>query len=131
MSAATPGTTRRAWRVVHGATAEAGRKVARTDAQWQQSRDMAPLPLYRWLVVIGLLAWRWAAGIPNNIDGWLGVLAICLVLVLPDAASIAVGGLKIEMRQAKEEVANLKQQMFQMQIQQAAAAADQANSGHK
>jgi hypothetical protein len=43
-------------------------------------------------------------------------------MILPDAASIAVGGLKVEMRQAKEQVADLKQQVHQMQIMQAATA---------
>jgi hypothetical protein len=131
MSAANPGTPRRAWRAVRGVITAAGMKLAHTDAQWRQSRDLAPLPLYRWLIVVGLLIWRWAAGIPSSINGWLGVLVISVVMILPDAASIAFGGLQIEMRQAKEQVADLKQQVSQLQIQQAAAAAAQASSGHQ
>jgi len=76
---------------------------------------------------------RWAAGIPATITGWLGVLAVAGALILPDVAGVAVGGVRVELRRVRErqveterDVADLRQEIHQMQIQQASA---QARSG--
>lgn len=77
----------------------------------------------RWAAVLGLVLWRWAAGIPSDFIGWLPVLILALLFLLPDADSVAFGGVKLEMRQAREEVAGLRQQVMQLQVAHASAAA--------
>ena len=93
----------------------------------------APWPFIRWLAVVALMIGRWAAGIPATVTGWLGVLAVAGALILPDVAGIAFAGVRVELRRVRErqveterEVAGLRQEIHQMQIQQASA---QARSG--
>lgn len=77
----------------------------------------------RWLAVLGLVLGRWAAGQPASFAGWVPVLIISVLLLLPDADSVAFGGVKLEMRQTREEVAGLRQQVTQLQVAQARSGA--------
>ena len=45
----------------------------------------------RWGGVLGLVLWRWAAGVPSGFPGWLPILIIAVLLLLPDAESVAFG----------------------------------------
>jgi hypothetical protein len=90
---------------------------------WQQGIHSGAGQAIRWLAVLGLVLWRWAAGLPSDFTGWVPVLVISLLLLLPDADSVAFAGVKLEMRRAREEVAGLRQQVTQMQVAQARAGA--------
>jgi hypothetical protein len=69
-----------------------------------------PLTVVRWLAVLGIaLAW-WANGAPTSPLGrWLPYAIIVGVLILPDLAGFAVGGLRIDMREARDDIARLRQ----------------------
>ena len=67
------------------------------------------------------MLWRWAAGAPNDFTGWLPVVIVAVVLLLPDADSIAFGEVKLEMRRTREDVAVLRQQITNLQVAQARA----------
>ena len=77
----------------------------------------------RWGGVLGLVLWRWAAGVPSGFSGWLPILIIAVLLLLPDAESVAFGGVTLEMRRTREEITGLRQQVMQLQVAQASAAA--------
>lgn len=92
------------------------------DAAWRKDHNTAPLPLLRWLGALGVVIWYWAkTGTPHSssvwLTAWLPALALVVVLALPDAASITFGGLRLEMRRTREDVAELRQQIMQMSIQ--------------
>ncbi len=69
------------------------------------------------------MLWRWAAGVPSGFSGWLPILIIAVLLLLPDAESVAFGGVTLEMRRTREEITGLRQQVMQLQVAQASAAA--------
>lgn len=75
----------------------------------------------RWLGALGLVVWRWQSGGPTTWFGWVPVLIVVGLLLLPDLDSITIGGLKLEVRRAREEVADLRQQVKQLQVSQANA----------
>jgi hypothetical protein len=75
----------------------------------------------RWLAVLGLVVWRWAAGAPSGFSGWLPVLIIVVLLLLPDADTVAFGGVQLEMRRTREEVTGLREQVTNLQVAQAKA----------
>lgn len=89
---------------------------------WQRAVHSSPGQAVRWLAVLGLVLWRWADGAPSGFMGWLPVLIVSVLLLLPDADSVAFAGVKLEMRKAREEVAGLRQQVAQLQVAQARAA---------
>jgi len=69
-----------------------------------------PLTVVRWLAVLGIaLAW-WANGAPTSPLGrWLPYAIIVGVLILPDLAGLAIGGLRIDMREAQDDISRLRQ----------------------
>jgi hypothetical protein len=89
---------------------------------WQRAVRSGWGQAIRWLAVLGLVLWRWAAGLPSGLTGWVPVLAVSLLLLLPDVSSVAFAGVRLEMRRAREEVAALRQQVTQLQMTQARAA---------
>jgi len=69
-----------------------------------------PLTVLRWLAVLGLgIAW-WAWGAktspPHN---WVPYVVIAGVLILPDIAGFAVGGFRLDLKQAQDAIAALRQ----------------------
>ena len=67
-----------------------------------------PGPLIRWalLVILGLCCW--AAGIPLVIRDWLGPIIIAGALILPDVAGFGIAGVRLDLKEAKDELASLK-----------------------
>lgn len=63
-------------------------------------------------------------GKPGSFSGWVPVIIISVVLLLPDADSIAFGGMKLEMRRTRSEVAGLRQQIGLLRIQSQHTAVD-------
>ena len=70
-----------------------------------------PTPLIRWalLLILGLSCW--AAGIPLDFKDWLGPIIIAGALILPDVAGFAVGGFRLDLRQAQDDIATLRQEV--------------------
>jgi hypothetical protein len=99
-----------------------GRWLRGIDDDWRRDHHTAPLPLLRWLAALAIAIWYWVkTGTPQSAtawaDTWLPAVVIILVLVLPDAASVTFGGLKLEMRRTQEDVAALRQQITLMSVQ--------------
>jgi len=71
-----------------------------------------PLTVVRWFAVLGIaLAW-WANGaVVSPLHVWLPYAIIAGVLILPDVAGFAVGGLRVDMREAEKEIARLRQEV--------------------
>lgn len=88
----------------------------------------------RWLAVLILLLGHWLVtmlgpitghahwlttaslvfgqkGNPGSFAGWVPVIIISLLLLLPDAESVAFGTVKLQMRQTREEVTGLRDQV--------------------
>jgi hypothetical protein len=84
----------------------------------------------RWLAAAHVVAGGWAAAVPQNATGYVLTFLPVLLLILPEVNSLAFGGLKVEMRKTQGEVGKLGDQIHQLQLQQAAAAAS-ASSGHQ
>ncbi len=89
---------------------------------WQRAVHSGIGQAARWLAVLGLVIWRWQAGVPSTFIGWLPVLVVGVLLLLPEAESVEFAGVKLEMRRTKQEVANLRQQVTQLQVTQLQAA---------
>jgi hypothetical protein len=58
------------------------------------------------LVILGLCCW--AAGIPLVIKDWLGPIIIAGALILPDVAGFGIAGVRLDLKEAKDELASLK-----------------------
>jgi hypothetical protein len=69
-----------------------------------------PLAVARWFAVLGLaLAW-WVNGAPVSVlHKWVPYVIIAGALMLPDIAGFTVGGLRVDMREAEKEIAQLRQ----------------------
>jgi hypothetical protein len=67
-----------------------------------------PLPTIRWalLLILGLCCW--AAGIPLDFRSWLGPIIIAGALILPDVAGFGIAGVRLDLKQAQDELAALK-----------------------
>ena len=67
-----------------------------------------PAPLIRWalLLILGLCCW--AAGIPLVFRDWLGPIIIAGALILPDVAGFGIAGIRLDLKQAQDELAALK-----------------------
>jgi hypothetical protein len=109
-------------RAVRRALGAAWRRPVAIDAEWRKAHSTAPLPLLRWLGALGVVIWFWdKTGASHSasafLTAWLPALVLVLVLVLPDAASVTFGGLKVEMRRTREEVAGLNQKIMLMSMQ--------------
>lgn len=71
-----------------------------------------PLTVLRWLAVLGIaLAW-WAQGAPTTpVHAWVPYVVIAGILILPDIAGFAVGGFKLDLKQARDDIAALRQEV--------------------
>jgi hypothetical protein len=96
-------------------------QMAAEPSWWQRAVRSGTGQAIRWLTVLGLVLWRWAAGAPSGFSGWLPVVIIAVLLLLPDADSVAFGGVKLEMRRARQEITGLRDQVTNLQIAQARA----------
>ena len=83
----------------------AWRTVQKLDADaWRKLRDDAPFRFIRYLGAIGVVIGAWKImGTPHSATAWLPALAIVLLLLLPDASSIALGGFTWQARQAADQ----------------------------
>ena len=81
------------------------RTVEKLDADaWRSLRDEAPLRFIRYLGALGVVIGAWAVlGTPHSATAWLPVLVIVVLLLLPDASSVAFAGFAWQARQARDE----------------------------
>jgi hypothetical protein len=80
----------------------------------------------RWTAVLGLILWRWASGWPSAATGWVPVAVVALLFLLPDAGSVAFGGVTIEIRRTREDLQTLTGQVLHLQQLQVAAVSSTA-----
>jgi hypothetical protein len=83
----------------------------------------------QWLSSAHIPVGRWASGGPHTTIGFLPYILLILLLILPDADSVAFGGLRLEMRRTQQEVSGLRDQVTQLQVAQAEATATAAAIG--
>lgn len=70
-----------------------------------------------WLTAAGISIGRWSTGEPRTTIEYLPYLLVIVLLIIRELDSIAFGGLRLEMRQTKAEVARLSGIMAQRQSQ--------------
>jgi hypothetical protein len=78
--------------------------------RWIAGLDLTkpPAPVLRWAVLLILGLCCWAAGIPLDIRDWLGPIIIAGALILPDVAGFGIAGIRLDLKQAQDELAALK-----------------------
>ena len=76
-----------------------------------------PAPFIRWVLLLILGLCCWAAGIPLDIGDWLGPIIIAGALILPDVAGFGIAGVRLDLRQAQDEIAALRLRVDMRQIQ--------------
>lgn len=81
------------------------RTVQKADAvAWRKLRDDAPFRFVRWLGALGVVIGTWGIrGTPHSAIAWLPVLGLVILLILPDASSIAFGGFTWQAREAADK----------------------------
>jgi hypothetical protein len=78
----------------------------------------------RWMAAAHLHIGKWAEGVPTAPGSYIFIIIAVVLLIAPEASSISLGGLKLEMlRQNKAEIERVGERVHQLQIQQASAAA--------
>ena len=70
--------------------------------RWLESLDLTkpPAPVLRWLAILLIAIGYAAAGAPTQLGGWLWLVILAGVLILPDIAGFAIGGFRLDLKQA-------------------------------
>jgi hypothetical protein len=76
-----------------------------------------PAPLIRWVLLLALGLSCWIAGIPLDLKSWLGPIIIAGALILPDVAGFGIAGVRLDLRQAQDEIAALRLRVDMSQVQ--------------
>jgi len=81
--------------------------------RWLASLDLTkpPAPVLRWLGIVFIAIGYAAAGAPTQLGGWLWLVILAGALTLPDIAGFAVGGFRLDLKQAQDEIATLRQEV--------------------
>jgi len=81
--------------------------------RWLASLDLTkpPAPVLRWLGIVFLAIGYAAAGAPTQIGDWLWLVILAGALLLPDVAGFAVGGFRLDLKQAQDDIATLRQEV--------------------
>ena len=81
--------------------------------RWLASLDLTkpPAPVLRWLGMVFLAIGYAAAGAPTQIGDWLWLVILAGALLLPDVAGFAVGGFRLDLKQAQDDIATLRQEV--------------------
>ena len=81
--------------------------------QWLESLDLTkpPAPVLRWLGIVLIAIGYAAAGAPTQIGDWLWLVILAGALILPDIAGFAVGGFRLDLKQAQDDIATLRQEV--------------------
>jgi hypothetical protein len=78
--------------------------------RWLASLDLAkaPAPVLRWLGILLVAIGYVAAGVPTQHYEWLWPAIFAGALILPDVAGFAIGGFRLDLQQAQQEIASLR-----------------------
>ena len=95
---------------------------------WLYDMTSPQWSLLRWCLVLLLILGRVADGDPFTIRSWLGVLAVSAVLMLPNIASIAFAGMRLDLSHTQEQLGEVRRQVQHLQVQVAAAATSRSSS---
>jgi hypothetical protein len=86
--------------------------------RWLKSVDLAkpPAPVLRYagilLVALIYLVSCGLAGYPlTSLNDWLWAAVLAGLLILPDVAGFAVGGFRLDLKQAQDDIATLRQEI--------------------
>jgi len=81
--------------------------------RWLASLDLTkpPAPVLRWLAIVLIAIGYAAAGAPTQLGDWLWPVILAGALILPDIAGFAVGGFRLDLKQAQDEIATLRQEV--------------------
>jgi hypothetical protein len=81
--------------------------------RWLASLDLTtpPAPVLRWLGIVFIAVGYAAAGAPTQLSDWLGPVILAGALILPDIAGFAVGGFRLDLKQAQDDIATLRQEV--------------------
>ena len=81
--------------------------------RWLASLDLTkpPAPVLRWLGIVFIAIGYAAAGAPTQLGGWLWLVILAGALTLPDIAGFAVGGFRLDLKQAQDDIATLRQEV--------------------
>jgi len=81
--------------------------------RWLASVDLTrpPAPVLRWLGIVFIAIGYAAAGAPTQIGDWLWLVILAGALILPDIAGFAVGGFRLDLKQAQDDIATLRQEV--------------------
>ena len=81
--------------------------------RWLESLDLTkpPAPVLRWLGIVLIAIGYAAAGAPTQLGDWLWLVVLAGALILPDIAGFAVGGFRLDLRQAQDDIATLRQEV--------------------
>ena len=81
--------------------------------RWLESLDLTkpPAPVLRWLGILLIAIGYAAAGAPAQLGDWLGLVILAGALILPDIAGFAIGGFRLDLKHAQDEIATLRQEV--------------------
>ena len=81
--------------------------------RWLTSLDLTkpPAPVLRWLGILLIGIVYAAIGAPEQFGDWLWFAILGVVLVLPDIAGLAIGGFRLDLKQAQDDIATLRQEV--------------------
>src|SRR5437773_4515506 len=81
--------------------------------RWLASLDLTkpPAPLLRWLGIVLIAIGYAAAGAPTQFSDWVWPVILAGALILPDIAGFAVGGFRLDLKQAQDDIATLRQEV--------------------
>lgn len=68
-----------------------------------------PGPLLRWLGILLVGIVYAAAGAPEQLGDWLWFAILGGILILPDIAGFAIGGFRLDLKQAQDDIETLRQ----------------------
>ena len=78
--------------------------------RWLASLDLAepPAPVLRWLGLLLVAIGYVAAGTPVQGYDWLWPAIFAAALILPDVAGFAIGGFRLDLKKAQDEITSLR-----------------------
>jgi hypothetical protein len=92
-----------------------------------------PAPVLRWLGILLIGIVYVAVGAPEQLGDWLWFAILGGILIFPDVAGFAIGGFRVDLQQAREEIASLRLRLDirQQVINNISAQSTQAEVGEK
>lgn len=103
--------------------------------RWLASLDLTkpPAPILRWFGVLLIGIVYVAVGAPEQPGDWLWFAILGGTLILPDLAGFAIGGFRVDLKQAQDDIASLRLRLDirQQVIQYIYAQSTEAQVGEK